>query len=190
MTSFNEDVHPDLRALNALGIHRNLGGCAECRKETDMNFPIGRKLLIQAIEEAADTGRGPVYADEMVTLTYEGGKLSIQPFKLADIGNEDAQYRFLHSVLLEEHRPKPFTDWRHLEVRGKGRYRQGTGMGWQALRGTLERHGVTASEATDVLNRMLDDGLVIRLGEFENACAGGNFMMYGAVLKSEQKETA
>jgi hypothetical protein len=122
----------------------------------------------------------------MVTLTYEGGRLSIQPFKLADMGDEDAQYGFLHSVLLEEHRPKPFTDWRHLEVRGRGRYRQGIGWGWQALRGTLERHGATQDEAEVALNRMLDDGLVIQLGEFENACAGGNFMMYGAVLNDKE----
>lgn len=151
-----------------------------------MNFPIGRDLLIQAIKEATTTNkRGPVYADAMVTLTYEGGKLSIQPFKLADMGDEDAQYRFLHSVLLEDHQPKPFSDWRHLEVRGRGRYRQGTGWGWEALRGALTLHGATRDEAEAALNRMLEDGLVIQLGMFQNCC-GPDFMMYGAVLNDKE----
>jgi hypothetical protein len=32
---FKEDTHPDLRANNALGMHRDLGGCDECRTEPD-----------------------------------------------------------------------------------------------------------------------------------------------------------
>jgi hypothetical protein len=31
--TFREDAHPDLRAINALGMHRELGGCADCRTD-------------------------------------------------------------------------------------------------------------------------------------------------------------
>jgi len=146
-------------------------------------IPVSRLLLQQQIDAVTIDERGRSYQSDMLTvLVGNDGGLVLRPFKLADIGTPDEQYEWLYrEVMLEEHAPEPFTDWQHLEVRGKGRYRKGTGKGWSYLRSTLEKYGVPESESDAMLSRMLNDGKIIELGEFQNSCAGGNFMMYGAV---------
>lgn len=145
-------------------------------------FPIGRDLLIEAANSAADTGRGVVWMDKMVTLVITDGKLTVEPFKLSDVGDDEAQYDFLHDVLLNECPVKEFTDWTHMEKAGKGRYREGTGYGWRFLTSVLTKYGVADDAAADkLLECMIADGKVKNLGVFQNSCAGGNFSMYAAV---------
>lgn len=48
--SWNEQAHPDLRALNALGMHRDLGGCDKCRLEEDL----------KCLDQPRSDCRGPV----------------------------------------------------------------------------------------------------------------------------------
>jgi hypothetical protein len=142
---------------------------------------MGRKLLIEAIEEAAASPKGVCYADEMVTLvSYDDGTITIRKFKLEDIGDDHGQMTFLHEVLLDECPVKQFTDWAHLEARGKNRYPNGTGYGRGLIEGVLSKHGCTDPSA--VFETMLADGRIIDLGYF-NASVGGSFQMYAAVRK-------
>jgi hypothetical protein len=146
--------------------------------------PFGRKMLCSAIEGAVASPKGPCYADEMVTLvSNDDGSMTFRKFVLADMGDYDAQIEFLHDVLLDECPVKPFRDWEHLEVRGKGRYRQGTGYGRRFLIGVLEKYGcLTPDETFDVL---FTSGRVKSLGEFNASVGGGPFEMFAAVPTNE-----
>jgi hypothetical protein len=146
-----------------------------------MNYPMGRKLLHAAIDDAATGPSGPCHADEMVTLVAnDDGTLTVRKFKLADISDSDwAQLKFLHEVLLDECPVKPFKDWAHLEARGKSRYPNGTGYGRQLVEGVLKRHGVEAPRA--YFDILLEEGYIKSLGMFDAAVGGGPFEMFAAI---------
>jgi hypothetical protein len=52
---FNETAHADLRAINALGMHRDLGGCDACRITGKVHGPELRPVAQQM--RAMDTAR-------------------------------------------------------------------------------------------------------------------------------------
>jgi len=142
-----------------------------------MIHPYGRKLLIDAIKGAAASPKGPCYDDEMVTLvSNEDGSLTFRKFVLSDMGDDEAQRKFLHEVLLDECPVKPFKDWSHAKV---NRHPDGTGYGRQYLIGVLSRYGCYDPDAT--FDAMLDDGRIKSLGIFNSSVGGGPFEMYAAV---------
>lgn len=140
-------------------------------------MPVGKRITVDSIEAAG-------YNADMVTFEVtDEGRLHVRPFKLDDIGDDEAQYRWLYEeVLLNECAVKPFTDWDHLERAGKCRYPNGTGYGWQYLSSVLAKNGVI--DPLPILQRMLAEGLVIELGYF-NASVGSGFTMYAAKPKED-----
>ena len=52
MTNWNEAAHPDLRATNALGMHRDLGGCDACRAEDQPLTDNAYELLLRMAADA------------------------------------------------------------------------------------------------------------------------------------------
>ena len=55
---FNESAHADLRAINALGMHRDLGGCDECRIPAESHAWADHVDATRPIELADYTGDG------------------------------------------------------------------------------------------------------------------------------------
>lgn len=144
--------------------------------------PMGRVILQDAINGATSDKRGSCYQDDMVTLVVNDDEsITVRKFELADLGDEREQMLWLHrEVLLEECAVKMPLFTTHLPEK----YPDGTGYGWQFLAGVLHRNGVPEDMSRDMLANMLDEGLIVALGMFKNAC-GPDFMMFAAVNKED-----